>query len=467
MIPLPEAPPPLPADGHPFVWGQDQTWSLLQERFETARQEGCEAIRPRTRDKLMRVERLLDEIAARPLQPGAQLLGWLENEFFDLSALLAACPDELLRYLSLQSQIRTVIKKQSRAWDLSTPLARAQLYRLLYGSRTAVEEVLLQDSEHGFPPLLQVAPEASATPSARILGLTIHSGDLLVSRGGAPTSALIARGNDFPGNFSHVALVHVDPETSVASIIEAHIERGVAVSSLKEYLTDRKLRVLVLRPRADLPALFADPMAPHQAAQFALDDASSRHIPYDFAMDFDSSAQLFCSEVASYAYRQVDIELWMGRSTISPPGLVRWLHAFGVTHFETQIPSDLEYDPQLSIVAEWRNPESLWQDHLDNAVLDAMLEQAEAGAELSYNPWLLPVGRVTRLFSLLLNRWGYIGPVPEGMSAPAALKNQAFSDRQQQARKRLDELAGTYRQRHGYVAPYWVLVDLARGVLKD
>ena len=30
------------------------------------------------------------------------------------------------------------------------------------------------------------------------------------SAGGAATSALIARGNDFPGNFSHIALVHVD-----------------------------------------------------------------------------------------------------------------------------------------------------------------------------------------------------------------------------------------------------------------
>ena len=28
--------------------------------------------------------------------------------------------------------------------------------------------------------------------------------------------------------------------------------------------------------------------------------------------------------------------------------------------------ADLEYDPQLSIVAEWRNPETLFKDHLDN-----------------------------------------------------------------------------------------------------
>jgi hypothetical protein len=54
--------------------------------------------------------------------------------------------------------------------------------------------------------------------------------------------------------------------------------------------------------------------------------------------------------------------LWMGISHISSPGLRKWLSAFGVTHFETQEPSDLEYDPQLVVVAEWRDPETLRKD---------------------------------------------------------------------------------------------------------
>ena len=37
----------------------------------------------------------------------------------------------------------------------------------------------------------------------------------------------------------------------------------------------------------------------------------------------------------------------MGISRISSPGVARWLAAFGVRRFETQEPSDLEYDPQL------------------------------------------------------------------------------------------------------------------------
>src|SRR5262249_20987651 len=109
-----------------------------------------------------------------------------------------------------------------------------------------------------------------------------------------------------------------------------------------------KRRILVLRPRHDLPALLADPLLPHAAAKRALQQARTQHIPYDFAMDARDHGAEFCSEVASAAYEAVGIELWPGQSSISSPGIAAWLASFGVRHFETQEPADLEYDPQLS-----------------------------------------------------------------------------------------------------------------------
>src|SRR6266576_2596029 len=116
------------------------------------------------------------------------------------------------------------------SWIRSSAGARARLYRSLYGFRGAVEEAMLQHPDSGFS-LLEGRGEPSATPAASVHGVEIRSGDILVSRGGYPTSALIARGNDYPGNFSHVGLVHVDSISHAASVIEAHIERGVAVST--------------------------------------------------------------------------------------------------------------------------------------------------------------------------------------------------------------------------------------------
>jgi hypothetical protein len=298
-----------------------------------------------------------------------------------------------------------------------------------------------------------------------VQGVRIHSGDILVSRGGYPTSALIARGNDYPGNFSHVALVHVDAATGAASTIEAHIERGVVVSSAEQYLADKKLRILVLRLRADLPRIAADPMLPHRAASAMLARARAIHIPYDFAMDYADPAKLFCSEVASAAYRAEGVTLWTGLSTLSGTGLRRWLAAFGVRHFETQEPSDLEYDPQLVVVAEWRDPAQLLRDHVDNAVTDALLEGAERGDALGYAWYKLPIARVMKGYSWVLERFGRIGPVPEGMSPSAALRNSAYTARHRLLGTWVRAEAERLADRQGYFPPYWVLLDLARAAV--
>jgi hypothetical protein len=332
----------------------------------------------------------------------------------------------------------------------------------LYGGRAAVEEIMLQAPRETVPSLVPGHEEPSVTPAGEILNMAVHSGDILLSRGGAPTSALIARGNDFPGNFSHVALVYVDEHTSHVSIIESHIEKGVAIASVEDYLRDEKLRIMVLRLRADHPQLAADPLLPHNVARRALDSARARHIPYDFAMDFQNHAELFCSEVVSAPYQAVGIRLWMGISRISSPGLRSWLAGFGVRHFATQEPSDLEYDPQLCVVAEWHDPQLLYQDHIDNALIDAMLETADAYPQLGYSWYMLPVVRIFKAYSVILNAFGKIGPVPEGMDAAAALRNVAFSADHAAIKARLLCRADEFKQEHGYTPPYWALVQLAR-----
>jgi Permuted papain-like amidase enzyme, YaeF/YiiX, C92 family len=348
---------------------------------------------------------------------------------------------------------------------VQTQPARDRLYRALYGGRAAVEEVMLQQPTAAgrlVPGPRTATIGRSVTPSAVSNGVTLHSGDILVSRGGFPTSALIARGNDYPGNFSHIALVHVDSVTRAISVIEAHIEAGVAVSSAERYLADKKLRVMVLRPRADLPALQRDPMLPHRAASAILTRARSEHIPYDFAMDYTDPARLFCSEVASSAYRAQGLELWMGISTISREGLRHWLSAFGVEHFATQEPSDLEYDPQLHVVAEWHDAATLFADHVDNAVTDAMLDEADAGVRLTFPWYTLPLARVMKAWSWVKVQGGGAGPIPEGMSASAALRNRSYGAAHRARADALRARANQFQARRGYPPPYWRLAEMAQ-----
>ncbi len=449
-------------DTAPFEWNRDTFWEGLETTFQDLRRTGCAGPGANLDVRFQQARSLVARMGGVVFSPEAPELSALEESIFGIAPVVAACGRGLEEFIALSGDLRRAVKKQSEGWDATSRSVRVRLYRLLYGLRAALEEVLLQANPVPKLPPTFVTEEPSSTPSAVMAGVRIHSGDILVSRGGAPTSALIARGSDFPGNFSHVALAYVAADGNKIEIVESLIERGVVVSSGEEYLRDKKLRIMVLRPRSTLPAVAADPLLPHKAAKRMVEAARARHIPYDFSMDIGDHAQMFCSEVASAAYEPFGINLWGGLSRISSPGLRRWLWGLGVRHFETQEPSDLEYDPQASVVVEWYDPETLRKDHLDNAVTDAMIEGAEKGDELSYGWYLLPVAGVMKLYSSGLNLFGAAGPIPEGISPAGALRTDAY-------RKRHRAIAGltatkgeAFQREHGYHPPYWQLVRLAR-----
>jgi hypothetical protein len=460
LIPLDNNQPATEENKTPFSWNQDSLWKNLELKFLSANVEGCDKIQFTLDSLLTNSEILLNEIATNTLDPSDEKFIALENNIFNIAPLIPVCKQYFPDYINFYSNLRNDVKEQSRNWDMNSTEAKNTLYRLLYGNRITIEEIMLQLPDNQIATLIAGVDEPSPTPSAEILGVKVHSGDILVSRGGAPTSALIARGNDYPGNFSHIALVHIDEKTKLISIIESHIERGVTVSALEEYLNDKKLRIIVLRLRADL--ILDNPMLPHMAAEYSLNEDKRKHIPYDFEMDINESEKQFCSEVASSAYKKFGITLWTGLSTISSKGTRNWLAAFGVKYFETQEPSDLEYDPQVSVVAEWRDPETLYKDHLDNAVTDVMLEEADNGKVLSYDWYLLPIGRMMKFYSVILNMLGKEGPVPEGMNAEAALKNVDYSETHDKIKSKLISLADQFKLQKGYTPPYWELVNLAR-----
>ena len=446
--------------GQPFAWDRDQLWSQLELRFVTARAQDCQNLQPDITDGVNGLNAFTASNGPQPLAPSAPVWDETEHLMLSLGPLLAACPSQLPAYVESVARLRNTVKRQTERWPAQAPETRRRLYRFIYGGRMAIEEILLQ-AQDSVPALWQEASTLSATPSVEIHGVTLYSGDMLVSRGGSATSALIARGSDYPGNFSHVSLLHVDDATGKASVIEALIETGVQIHTVEDYIKDKKFRIMVLRLRPDLAAL-RDPGIAHQAAQWAFEAAGKEKIDYDFEMDFRNHDKLFCAEVIYAAYEKVGITLWTGLSHISAEGTARWLEGLGVKNFITLEPSDLEYDPQLVRVAEWRDPASLFEDHVHNAVTDAMLEGANAGDPISYNRLMLPVAWGLKTYSALKNQFGGAGPIPKGMDTKAALRSKWYSKEHEQRVKRMMLLVDQFRQTRGYNPPYWELFRLAR-----
>ncbi len=442
-----------------FGWDAGAYLEALERRFVEQREASCP--QGETPSALQRLDAQLVVLEAAPeAAPTADTWKDLEEAVFDAAVISAACPEHATAFSATVPRIQEGVRKHSSSWDLVRPDVLARLYRLRYGLRAAFEEVLEQVRERDLM-LTRGVDDRFALPQVTLHGVVIQSGDILVSRGGAPTSALIARGNDRPGNFSHVALVHVSSEGE-ASVIESHIESGVGVFSAQQYLADKKLRIMVLRLTPDHPALKRTPDLPAQAAAHALDKARNNPPGYDFAMDFKDPVLMFCSEVVYDAYRSQGVHLWKALSSLSGPASGRWLASLGVEHFETLAPSDLEYDPQLRVVAEWRNPKTLSDDRIDNAIIDALLDRAERGLDLRYEPAKLGLARAAKVYSVILNRVGLQGPVPEGMSASSALRVERLRELHAELDKRVRVDRKRFEQEHGYAPPYWQLVRMAQ-----
>ncbi len=466
MIPWGDAPEPEKVPRSDFAWNQDATFEMLESQFRDARRAGCDSLRQDLKAGMAEVKTQIQTIAEKRPAANDPIFQRLEKRFFSLGPMIGACEDLFTNYIHLYIDLRNTVKDVSGDWDLNEQSSWNTLYRLLYGGRIAVEELMLQTSQNEIPPILKCSNESSATPSTELYGLKVHSGDILLSRGTAAVSALIARGNDFPGNFSHVALVHVDEKTKEASTIEAHIETGVLTATAEQYIDYKNMRIMLLRIRSDHPALQKDPMLPHKAATFARDKAKAQHIPYDFTMNHQNQEEWFCSEVASNAFNKYNLSLWMGLSKVSAPGLRKWMSQMGVRYFETQEPSDLEYDPQIKVIAEWRDIERLKKDHIDNAAIDAMLVGANQGDELEYNIFILPLYRIAKAYSWILNKIGKVGPVPEGMDGLTALRVTTFNKKHAKLVEQIQARSEVYTKEQKHLPPYWDLVKIAEEELR-
>jgi hypothetical protein len=183
-------------------------------------------------------------------------------------------------------------------------------------------------------------------------------------------------------------------------------------------------------------------------------------------MNQKDPSKKFCSEVAFWAYQPFDVNLWAIGSRLSSPGTTAWLASLGVEYFETQEPADLEYDPQLKVVAEWRDPETLFKDHVHNAILDALLERADAGEPIGYDRARLPLARMAKAYSAILNSFGVVGPIPKGMSATTALRVQRLKARHAHIEASVMREVDAFRTQQGYVPPYWALLRMARDSAK-
>ena len=203
----------------PFLWDQDALWRGLEMSFQEARKMDPKQLDSIISARTGEADRILQAYENSVREPEDPIYIELERSFFGIAPLIAASTDKSDWHIRYYNRVRRKIKEDSYTWEMKSSESRNTLYRILYGMRAAVEEIMLQSDRDQIVSTIFVQDEPSATPAIEILGVKVHSGDLLVSRGGLEMSAFISRGNDYPGNFSHVAIIYIEEDTNIPYIV--------------------------------------------------------------------------------------------------------------------------------------------------------------------------------------------------------------------------------------------------------
>jgi len=210
----------------------------------------------------------------------------------------------------------------------------------------------------------------------------LESGDVILSRGNAYSSAAIARIGETDTNFSHLSFVYEDPNQKQWTT-EAHIEIGNIVMPIETHIEQRNARSVLFR--------YEDTRMADRASECIFNKVREQqetgtNIQYDFEMNYKDDKRIFCSEVIYKGFQcasggKIDVPLYKTKfkKTTVPflQTLGLKLNESNVESFDTFGPGDIEYDHRFKLVAEWRNPAKMEDSRMKDAILTKLFEWME------------------------------------------------------------------------------------------
>lgn len=185
--------------------------------------------------------------------------------------------------------------------------------------------------------------------------IPFRSGDVVLMRGSAHNSAAIARIGDVDTQFSHIAIIYVDPEGK-HWVVEALIEDGSVINTLEHVLDHGLGRAVLYRYRDAEVAARAAKLAYERV--LAVKTGFAPHIPYDFSMRLKGRRKLFCAKLVAQAFADAtagEVQLPAYKTRLDLRNNKAFMKSIGVRAKETFAPGDIDLDPRFDLVAEWQD----------------------------------------------------------------------------------------------------------------
>lgn len=333
----------------------------------------------------------LEAIMARPADTAYQLVSNLQAVYrtfadvdfarYDVAETKSFAPQALYRLFDFSMSLRDrIMGWHSRG--VFNRQAQGAIRDVLRAARYAIDMLgELNTSYARLPPKAVMLRAFTGTNFNTLVNpsfdtgehLPFLSGDLLLMRGLHHNSAAIARIGDLNSQFSHVGMVYID-DAGKHWAVEALIEVGATITPLEEVLSHQLARCAVFRHKDRALAERAARMI-HDRVAKTLGFWKSP-IVYDFTMKLDNYDQLFCSKLVRQAF-----DMASSGNVKLPAFTTRldmrnrdFLDRIGVEAIETFAPGDIEIDPDLELVAEWRDYRATSTIRMQDIVMDKFFD---------------------------------------------------------------------------------------------
>ncbi len=239
----------------------------------------------------------------------------------------------------------------------------------------------------------------------------LKSGDILITKGNFFFSGSLAKIGVQDTHFSHQGIIYKDHERDNQFFAaEAHPEIGATVRPLSVMNNnDRNVRTLVMR--------FKDEALSDRAGKYGYDlvkkaSDSGVNIPYDFWMNFDEEEYIFCSELVTIAFDkasdgQVMFPMYPTEIELKKSNFAKKL---GIESQQALHPGDLEYDPTVETVVEWRDYSRIMENLVKDEILHKLYEWMEIeGYELKNSA----IATIHESVTYHVRKWPVFGKILE------------------------------------------------------
>ena len=336
----------------------------------------------------------IEVLASAPAMSAALLarnLGYIYDRLararfsdYEFAAVSAAAPELMYRLFDLRVGLRRRLGEFARDGYM-TPDVTANL-RDVFRVLRYVSDMLGEIATGGTRPppgtvrrAFTGAPLSTLTNAAYYQGgapIAFKSGDVIMVRGHTHNSAAIARVGAAASQFSHIAIVYIDPE-GAHWVVESLIEDGAIIHTLAQFLEHHIVRAVLYRHRdSALAARAAELVYSHVAASRG---ARGKRILYDFTMRLDDRPELFCAKLVRFAYGRgsegaCELPSYPSRITMKNRD---FLDRIGVSAEFTFAPADIDLEPGFDLVAEWQDYSETSNVRLQDFTMDKVFEWME------------------------------------------------------------------------------------------